>query len=167
MTYSPNDRLVPVKRLHEVLAYEPLTGALVWRRSLGRAAAGARAGSPLKDGRRIVTVDGIAMRASRIAWTLATGRSPNGLIDHRDGDPSNDRWANLREATKSINNQNQRRAHARNGTGLLGAGKSRHHYRARIWAEGRDHHLGVFDSPEAAHAAYVAAKRQLHAGGLL
>jgi hypothetical protein len=35
---------------------------------------------------------------------------------------------------------------------------------ARIVSEGRRTYLGIFETPEAAHEAYVQAKRELHQG---
>lgn len=60
--------------------------------------------------------------------------------------------------------QNQRRAHANSTSGFLGV-----HYKARnnkwaaqIQVNKKRKHLGLFDTPEEAHAAYLKAKRELH-----
>jgi len=82
------------------------------------------------------------------------------VIDHRDGDPSNNRWNNLRRATPSQNNAN-RRLQQNNAWGLKGVSRHRSRWRASIRKDRRTHHLGVFSTPQAAHAAYVAAARKL------
>ncbi|WP_299129697.1 HNH endonuclease [uncultured Amaricoccus sp.] len=46
--------------------------------------------------------------AHRVIWALANGRWPTAQVDHRDGDPQNNRPGNLREATRSENNRNMR-----------------------------------------------------------
>lgn len=52
-----------------------------------------------------------------------------------------------------------------NATGLLGVSKADSRgFRARIFYAGKETHLGTFKTPEDAHAAYLAAKRRLHAG---
>jgi hypothetical protein len=62
------------------------------------------------------------------------------------------------------NTQNQHSASRNNGTGLLGV--SRHgldRWQARIRKDYKAVHIGTFDTASAAHAAYVQAKRDLHA----
>jgi hypothetical protein len=93
-----------------------------------------------------------------------TGRWPNGVVDHINGDTSDNQWSNLRDVTHSVNCQNQRRAKRSNASGLLGVSFFDGKPRASISVDGRPIHLGTFDTPEAAHQAYVEAKRKLHAG---
>jgi Demerecviridae HNH endonuclease len=82
------------------------------------------------------------------------------VIDHRDLDPSNNRLTNLRRATKSQNNAN-RRVCRNNASGLKGVSPDRGRWRASIRKNGRRRHLGMFPTPQAAHAAYVKAARKL------
>ncbi len=87
------------------------------------------------------------------------------MVDHKDGNPLNNRWANLRLADESLNGQNQRRAHRDSKTGLLGVFPKRDKFAAQITTpDGRRHTLGSFKTAEAAHAAYIEAKRKLHEG---
>ena len=83
-------------------------------------------------------------------------------VDHINGDTADNRWANLRPATRSENMQNRRVANSNSKTGLLGAKPSRNAFRAQIKISGRCVNLGTFSSPEAAHAAYLTAKAELH-----
>jgi hypothetical protein len=92
---------------------------------------------------------------------------PTGEIDHLDGDPSNNRIENLRDSTHLVNMQNRRRANIGSKTGVLGVKPHGKRFRATIETDRRGRHLGVFDTVEAAHAAYVAAKRIIHIGGTL
>ena len=90
-----------------------------------------------------------------------TGEWCSAVIDHRDGDPSNNRWDNLRRATVSQNNAN-RRLHRNNKCGFKGVVQNPWgRFIASIYKNGRRIHLGMFATPEAAHAAYVAAAREL------
>jgi hypothetical protein len=72
----------------------------------------------------------------------------------------------LRIATPSINSQNQRNPRSDNTSGFLGVSLHRPsgRWRAKLQANGRFHHCGLFDTPELAHTAYIEAKRRLHPG---
>jgi hypothetical protein len=89
---------------------------------------------------------------------------PEGMhIDHRDGDGLNNRKFNLRDATPSQNQQNSRLPSS-NTSGFKGVswhprgGK----WRAQIGVNGENLHLGLFPTPESAHAAYCSASADLH-----
>lgn len=110
-----------------------------------------------------VFVDGKKYAAHRLAWLWMTGKLPLDQVDHIDANKSNNAWDNLREAT---NAQNQANTGPRknNRVGLKGA-----HYQsqmncwtARITVNGKRHFLGLFDEPEAAHAAYCDAVKRLN-----
>lgn len=58
----------------------------------------------------------------------------------------------------------QDRAHADSFTGFLGVEIKRSRFAARICLDGKRVSLGVFDSPEEAHFAYLMAKRKIHKG---
>lgn len=100
----------------------------------------------------------------RLAWFIMTGAWPEGEIDHIDGDPTNDRWDNLRDVSHRDNLQNRRRAARNNKVGVLGVCPNGSGFSAQINVGGVKHHLGTFRTPELAHAAHVEAKRRLHSG---
>jgi hypothetical protein len=153
--------------VEQLLAYDPETGEFRWRVSRGSVAAGSVAGYLRVDGYLRVAVFNRRYLAHRLAFLLMTGQWPPEQIDHKDGDPSNNRWENLRAATHSENMHNQKRAHRNNvAFGFLGVspsvGNKKNPWRAAIRLEGKLRHLGYFYTPEEAHAAYIAAKRELH-----
>ena len=155
-------------RLLEVLHYDPETGVFRWRTTLSnRARRGAEAGSAAKY--RRITVDGEIYRAARLAWFYVHAAWPVGDVDHINGVKTDDRLRNLRDVSRRVNNENQRVAKRSSGTGLLGASlcQCTGRYVARITTEGRSRNLGRFDTPEEAHAAYIAAKRKYHEGNTL
>lgn len=115
-------------------------------------------------GYRRLNIGGVKVYAHRLAWLYMTGQWPTNKIDHFDGDKGNNRFSNLREATDRINAQNVHEAQSNNSTGFLGVSPKRKRFEARIYREGSQIRLGIFDSPEAAHAAYVVAKRIHHEG---
>ena len=155
-------------RLKKLLHYEPETGVFTWkvRPSLkSRRRAGDVAGCRWnKPPRRVIGIDGTNYLAYRLAFLFMTGEFPLLGVDHKDTDPSNDAWDNLREASDEINQQNRRRPSKKNRCGLLGVSKKRNGYCAQISIDKKQTYIGTFDTPELAHAAYVAAKRIHHPG---
>jgi hypothetical protein len=160
--------MLTAHRLRELLVYDGETGVFAWRASRGAGAnVGAVAGT-LHQGYRKIRVDGVKHFAHRLAWLHVHGEWPAGEIDHVNGDKLDNRIANLRDVTRSTNKQNMREARADSASGFLGVlfrkTAKRNPYAASIMVEGRRKHLGQFPTPDAAHAVYVNAKRQLHAG---
>jgi hypothetical protein len=148
-------------RLRALLRYDRETGEFHWlKRMNGRIRAGDLAGTLTEEGYRRIWIEGRHYRAHRLAWLYITGEWCPLLIDHRDGNPSNNRWNNLRRATSSQSNAN-RRVPRNNACGLKGVSQDRGRWRARIHKNGQKHHLGIFPTPQAAHAAYAKAARQL------
>ena len=84
-------------------------------------------------------------------------------IDHINGVRCDNRFSNLREATAAENGQNQA-VPRHNTSGFMGVHWNRRagNWQARIMIAGRNKYLGYFDTPEAAHAAYCAAKAKHH-----
>lgn len=153
-------------RLREVFHYDPETGLftrLIDKSNRGRV--GTIATCRNRWGYVVFRIDGALYRANRCAVLYMTGEWPRGTVDHRDTDPANDRWVNLRDVPCQVNCQNARRARASSQSGLLGASPTpKGRWVAGISMDGRKEHLGTFETPEAAHLAYVERKRVLHAG---
>jgi hypothetical protein len=91
------------------------------------------------------------------------GDWPPMLIDHRDGDGTNNRWSNLRSASSTQNLNNARRR-CNNSSGFKGVyfNKKEGRYMAQIRTASKRLFLGLFDSAEEAHAAYVSAAKIHH-----
>lgn len=92
-----------------------------------------------------------------------TGDDPPDEIDHRDLDPSNNRWANLRAANHSENGCNKAKP-ANNTSGFKGVYWDRWsgRWKAQIKVGGRRRHIGRYDTREEAAAAYRVKARDLH-----
>jgi hypothetical protein len=108
-------------------------------------------------------VDGHRYPAHRLAWLYMTGEWP-GEVDHINGKKDDNRWANLRDISHAANSQNVRVAQVNNRCGVLGVKPLRDKFQARICVARKTIHLGTFLTTSEAHAAYVAAKRELHEG---
>lgn len=149
------------------LKYEPESGDLFWKQTdSNRIRVGDKAGYVGKDGRISIRFKGKLYKAHRIIWLLTYGKWPDNVIDHIDGNSSNNRLSNLRDIPQSVNTQNNRKARSNNTSGFLGVstrddmGK----FQAKIQLMGKVICLGTFLTPEEAHTAYLAVKRKLHEG---
>jgi hypothetical protein len=114
-----------------------------------------------------ICIDSQAYRASHLAWFYVTGTWPMGIVDHKDGDHTNQAWLNLRDTDSQINAQNRRQASTANkSSGLLGVSQDSDsgRWRARIWVDGKNRSVGTFSTRDEAHQAYLKAKRSLHPG---
>lgn len=149
-------------RARALFAYDPESGRLAWKIARGRVRAGASVSCVSSDGYLLVRVDKQLFLAHRIIWLLQMGEWPSLQVDHKNGVRLDNRWSNLRELNNTENVQNQRRAHVKNKTGLLGATIRGNRFSAQIKTEGVGVHLGYFGTAVEAHEAYVNAKRESH-----
>lgn len=102
-------------------------------------------------------------RQHRIIWVWVTGENPHDDIDHIDRDRTNNRWSNLRIASRAQNNHNGK-LYRRNSSGYRGVAPIANSTRftAQITMQRKKLHLGCFATPEEAHAAYCAAAAQIY-----
>lgn len=142
-----------------LLIYDRRTGALTWRVARGRVSAGSLAGS-WKKRYLYIGLFGETFLAHRVIWLIVTGRWPEGDIDHRNGDTSNNRWKNLRDASKSLNMRNRHRPNRNNKLGIIGVCACAFgRFQARIKDGPKTRHIGYFATAEAAHRAYRKAQK--------
>lgn len=166
--------------LLQLLRYEPETGKLFWRERSPemfdrttrspehRAAlwnavyAGTEAFTNIARPKssRNGTIFGVKYYAHRVIWKLETGEEAE-TIDHINGDPGDNRFANLRSVSAQENGLNRKR-YAQNTSGIAGVGwhNDSGKWRASIRVEGKRKHLGYFDSIEDARTARLAAELQ-------
>lgn len=153
------------ERLRELLHYNPDKGSWTWLKgSAFCVKVGSTVDSVNDKGYVRFNIDKKSYYGHRLAWFYMTGEWPKVVVDHIDGDRLNNRWSNLRAATKAINSQNQKKAHCQSRIGLMGVTQDGKKYRAQITLNGRTRRLGTFGTPEEAHAFYLATKRRLHEG---
>lgn len=136
--------------LREYFDYIPETGALTWRKPPNqRLLAGRQAGRLDDGGYYRIGLGGTEYRAHRIIYKLMTGTEPPELVDHINGDPMDNRWANLRPATMSLNQMNRLNKH---GKGIQPKGRK---FVATL-------RLGTFATLKEAQTAYLRAFRLVH-----
>lgn len=147
--------------LIQFLDYNSETGVLTWvKRTSKRVDIGMRAGTH-SHGYCAVKIFGLVYRAHQLAWLIMTGEWPEGGadIDHINRDRFDNRWANLRLATRSQNNMNSG-LRSDNKSGVKGVSLNpRGKWDSRIRVKGEIILLGTFsDISDAIHAREGAEK---------
>ena len=141
-----------VDQLKSVLEYNPNTGTFYRYFKNFKKEAGGLGG--YRDGYVQIGVLGKVYFAHRLAWLYMTGEWPKQLIDHIDGNSTNNAWSNLREATHSQNRVNSR-VYKNSKSGIKGVVKTKGGYQARLI-------LGTYKTLEEARNAYNTAALKLH-----
>jgi len=159
---APRKR-IPISILRELFSYNPETGEI--RRILPskKSKVGDLVGGIAPNGYWRIKLGRVHLYSHRVAWAMMTGEWPEWQIDHKDGVRRNNRWSNLRAATSSHNNQNQRLL-GRNTSGHKGVywHKAKQHWVARIGHNGKRYSLGCYSTVEDAAAAYEEAAIRFH-----
>jgi HNH endonuclease/AP2 domain len=146
------------QRLKELLNYDPTTGIWTWIKGRPGTSVGKVAGKIDDEGYRRINVDRNGYRSARLAFLYMTGAWPIHEADHKNRNRLDDRWENLRDATRSQQEFNKPSTGKIPFKGVvLYKGKK---YRARIGKKNKS--LGFFDTPEEAYAAYLKAAQELH-----
>lgn len=144
----------PFEAVREFISYDPESGALTWIKGRSNVRAGTSAGTRTDErGYLVVIFKRRRFYAHRLAWFLSNGEWPAGDIDHINGNPGDNRLANLRLASRSQNCMNTR---SRGGSSRF-RGVSFHKQRGRWRAFLNTQHIGLFDSEEDAARAHDAA----------
>lgn len=153
-----------------LMRYEPETGKLFWLqrpraffkserewKRWNTRYAGKEAFTPNSSG----YLDGMIFRqmyrAHQVAWALHHGNWPEENIDHINGDRADNRIDNLRLASFKENARNTKLRRT-NKSGCVGVLPLRRRWRAYIYAENEQRHIGVFDTYEEAVAARKEAE---------
>jgi hypothetical protein len=152
------------ERLKELLRYNRRTGIFHWKVHRYCVRAGAVAGHLQSDGYVRIKVDDKKYLAHTLAWLWVTGEWVYRGIDHKDLNPTNNKWRNLRRATHSQNMAN-RRIHKNNTVGFKGVRKRldkfyNYPFRAIIGVNNKVILLGDFATAEEAYAAYLKGARK-------
>jgi len=151
------------ERLKELLSYNPETGEFT---RLVKTSYNAKTTSISGDGYYRIMLDNKRYRAHRLAWLYVNGFMPR-QIDHINQNKLDNRMSNLREANHSENGQNISQANKNNRLNIRGVRKHAlaNKYQARIKIDYKEVYLGLFDTIEQAHEAYLAAKKEYHKFG--
>lgn len=158
------DAVISQAELIALLHYDPETGHFTWKNAgnVQNKRLGMSAGWSNSAGYRVITIENRRVFAHRLAWLYVYGEYPHLMVDHIDGNKSNNAISNLRLATRSQNAVNTHKNRS-NKLGIKGVNIAYGRYRAQIGVNGKKYCLGHFATPEEAKAAYEEAAK-LHFG---
>lgn len=104
-------------------------------------------------------------RVHRIVAAIMLGKEPEGQIDHKNGDPSDNRISNLRLCPRGcLDNGQNIKLHSTNTSGHPGVMRATKcdAWQAQLKVNGKMLWLGYHKTKEEAIAAYVKAKAKHH-----
>jgi len=158
----PRDDLTQ-DEIKSLLSYDPESGLFVWKKSYHTSRIGQIAGHVDGEGYIRIGISAKAYVAHRLAWVYMTGRWPEAEIDHINAVKADNRWANLREASRWENSGNTPTA-KNNSSGFKGIywHSGRQKWYAAIRYYKKKIHLGSFDTVQDAANAYAKASHELY-----
>lgn len=145
-------------RLVHLLHYDLESGHFTNKVDRGATArAGQRAGGITKDGYIRIKIDGTYFMAHSLAFLYVEGKIPP-LVDHKDCNPLNNAWSNLRPCDKNQNSRN-RRLRKDSTTGIKGVKAKRHgFYEVRVGGN----YIGCYKDLELAEFIAREVREKLH-----
>lgn len=153
-------------RLHDLLEYVPETGEFFWKRradDCGRFNS-LWVGKPalrnqLVSGYMTGQILNQKYLAHRVAFAMMVGRWPD-MIDHINGDRTDNRWCNLREVD-SVGNARNMAIRSDNKTGVMGIAYNKNRFQVTVGVRGaRSKYVGRYKTLEEAKAAREQAMRE-------
>jgi hypothetical protein len=144
------------EKLKELIHYDPKTGVFTWLQNRSDKVkdghpAGCKASS---RGYKRICIDYQNYQAHRVAFLYMTGKWPTNMVDHIDGNPSNNKWSNLRQADARQNAQNKA-MQRNNKSGHIGIWKPNGRNQWVVQVCGK--HIASCPTMEEAKAAYHKA----------
>lgn len=105
---------------------------------------------------------GRSYKEHQLVWLWHKGVIPP-IVDHINGDVTDNRIENLRECSHAENMRNSKSRKSKYGLkGVYSSGLEGNPFKSLICIDRKQIHLGVFKTPEEAHEAYVKASKIIH-----
>jgi hypothetical protein len=145
------------EELKRLIHYDSETGLLTWVKARPGVVVGKEVGYLGNNGYVSIQVLGQRVLAHRLVFFYMTGEWPTNDVDHIDGCRTNNRWKNLRQATRAQNLANR----SANLNRTLPKNVYLHpngYYRVKVKMEGKFYHVGYF--PDLSKASLAAIKKQ-------
>lgn len=134
--------IIPYK-ITKYITYCHISGAIKWKKNKGLD----HAGCINVQGYRQIGFKGVLYKAHRLAWFIYYNEQPPKVIDHINGDKTDNRIVNLRKCTYSQNNMNSK-INSRNKSGTTGVSfnKNSGKWQSNIHVGKKNTYLGIFDN---------------------
>lgn len=149
---------VSIKCLKEIenTFYLDEGGVLRFQRHRYKRLVGSEVARNQKTKRKIVWCGGKGYPVHRVVYFIFNGVWPSGVVDHIDGNPSNNHPNNLRDVTQSLNTRSFGPSHRDSSSKYRGVHwfKRDSRWQAQIMCEGKREHLGYFNCEKEAALAW-------------
>lgn len=144
--------------------FEYSNGALYWKKKPGRGTAvGSRAGTVCKsNNRRSIRLFGIRDLEYRVIFLMHYGYFPE-MVDHIDGDVTNNKIENLRASSRTTNQHNAKLS-SRNTSGVKNVSWNSHSKRWQVIVcyNRKQKNYGEYEDLELAELVAIEARNKVH-----
>ena len=158
--------MITQNELKRLFNYDPETGIFTRLISIGKKVKAGQIAGFLDNGYRAIAINNNKYYSHRLAWLYMYGelaQFPETIIDHIDGNRSNNKISNLRKVTHQQNMLNQK-LRTTNKSGVKGVcwHKRDKKWYVRVMNEGLMKNIGYFDDLELAELAAIEARKKYH-----
>jgi hypothetical protein len=152
------------QELKHWLWYDKESGLFRWRHGRGMCLKPwTLAGTVTRQGYIEIHLGGRIYKAHRLAWLYMTGEQPSKEVDHINRDKSDNRWVNLRLATREENQWNASlRSDSTCGVSGVTFHKASGKWKTQCRANGKRHFLGAYKTKEEAAEAVLRFRAEHH-----
>ena len=142
--------------------FEYKDGKLYWKVNKGRVKIGDKTGSLHHSGYLFIQINSKTYLAHRVIFLYHHGFLPQ-YIDHIDGNKSNNKIENLREATRHQNSFNTK-LYKTNTSGIKGVNwsKSAKKWEVRVQINNKRKCFGIYENNELAELVAIEARNKYH-----
>jgi hypothetical protein len=147
--------------IKSILDYDLDTGIFTWKVNKSQKTKIGDVAGWLYNGYREIEINNKKYKAHRLAWLYVNGEIPKNLIDHIDGNRSNNKISNLREATYQENSENYKTPKT-NKSGIKNVSwyKSLNKWVVSISIKNIKKTIGYFDDLEFAELVAIEARNK-------
>jgi hypothetical protein len=155
--------MVTQEFIKSVLNYNPETGVFTWKVNKSKRSKIGHIAGWKDNGYIRIELNGKTYRAHRLAWLYVNGEFPSNLIDHIDGNRSNNKISNLRKATYLENSQNYKTPKTnKSGVKNVSWYKTMKKWVVTLGINGKKKTIGYFDDLELAELVAIEARDKYH-----